>query len=163
MDSYNCQASENHMDMNNLDLSANRSQISTTNSKRVSSEKLHAALLVGVVAIMATLLSQQPNDLMVFAAKSNSVDFQKNPAALVQRIKSLYLLTQTQLPNVAIVTEQEKIRSKSPFFAPVNNGDVIAYFPEEVFVYRPSRNILVKHGPVINNPTTPSETGVKTE
>lgn len=131
----------------------------------VSSEKLHAAMLVGLLAVMVGMLIVRQDHLFVSATQPVPIDYKSNPTALIAKIQSKYLLTQTDAPIVVMVTEQEKLRASTPFFAAVNNGDVIAYFKDEVFVYRPSTDTIVKHGPVVSNagsqPTAKTETDAR--
>lgn len=137
---------------------------STEKKKGVTSEQLHAASLVAIVAIMTTLLTVR-SEALFFADASEQTEVAvdvSSSESVIAAIGRHYRITQTAEPNIAHVTDAEQVRSSSPFFAAVENGDVIVYYPDEVFVYRPTADIIIKHGPVIGpNPNEQTEADVE--
>ena len=71
-----------------------------------------------------------------------------------------HIVLPDETPSVTTV-ENAGALSSQPFFASVKDGDKILIFQQaaRIIIYRPSKNILVNVGPIVDdNATTPSTT-----
>lgn len=61
---------------------------------------------------------------------------------IIQALKK-HILVPGGNPQIAEVQDSEKLKETQAFFKDVKNGDVVIIYPEIIFVYRPSADIVV--------------------
>lgn len=72
---------------------------------------------------------------------------------LVGKIGDLMVLPDEPQPVFAVVTDAEKLRAEQPFYAAVQNGDILLVLPStrKAIIYSPSADKIVNAGPFIVN------------
>lgn len=68
---------------------------------------------------------------------------------LVDKVGRLVALPQGETPNVATITDVEKLREQ-PFFANADNGDKVLIYStaRKAYLYRPSENKIIEVAPI---------------
>ncbi len=100
--------------------------------------------VICVLAVVATVVFMRGG----FSAKSNE--------SVVKRVGK-HIMLPNETPEVTTVDNAAAMTGQ-PFFANVKNGDKILIFPKAmlIIVYRPSEDILVNGGPIVDDSSTGS-------
>lgn len=69
------------------------------------------------------------------------------PAEIIQMLGKHVLLPQGD-PQIAEVKDVEKLRDTQAFFKNAENGDLIILYPTTIYIYRPSKDIVVSTGDI---------------
>lgn len=90
------------------------------------------------------------------ALKANpNLEAQKEAAGLVESVSKLMDLPADEIPTIATVQAQEKLKDQ-PFFKNAKNGDKLLAYTKamKAILYRPSTNRIIEVAPIyINQPT----------
>jgi len=133
---------------------------------------IETVLLVLVVGlgIWAFSLHSDNADLkkQVTALNNNpAIVAQRETDALIAKVSALVDLPKDETPQAAVVSDVDKAKSQSSFFANAQNGDKILLYVKngKAVLYRPSTNKVIEYGPLTINQqattTTKSTTTTK--
>ncbi len=88
---------------------------------------------------------------------------QNDPTVIVDKVGKHIMLPSGETPEVSTVEGASDLASQ-PFFQNVKDGDKILIYPKaaRIIIYRPSENILVNVGPIVDDSTTPSDSNSAT-
>lgn len=86
---------------------------------------------------------------------------EKEVKMVVADVKKLMLVPDTEIPQVATISDAEGLAKTQAFFIDVKNGDKVLIYlqAQKAIIYRPSENKIVNVGPVV---TDNSATGTNT-
>jgi len=109
------------------------------------------------IAIYFYVRYQQTQQMLTNSTQSGE------QAALVAKVGKLIVLPSGEQPNVATVSDINKLKGQ-PFFANARNGDKVLIYSraQEAILYDPLVNKIVAVGPIALTQATPSLTGVQT-
>ena len=116
----------------------------TTAPRRKKSRRPRLRGFVGALVLLAVA------GLGIFWLLGGFVD-NNDPAVVVEQAGKLIILPDED-PTVTTVESAREL-SREAFFADVENGDKILIFPSSarIIIYRPSDNILVNVGPIVDD------------
>jgi hypothetical protein len=66
----------------------------------------------------------------------------------VVKALSRHILLPPGIPQIAEVQEAEKLRETQAFFKNVEQGDIVVVYETTIFVYRPSKDIVIASGDI---------------
>jgi hypothetical protein len=117
-------------------------------------KKLKIILGLGVslifILMIAVLYSQYKLHLLAEAEKQSEVTKNSIPKTGEEVIKALtrHILVPQGVPQIAEVKDASKLRETQAFFKDVEAGDVVVVYDTTIFVYRPSKDIVVASGDI---------------
>jgi len=97
------------------------------------------------------------------ALKANpNLEAQKEAAGLVESVSKLMDLPADEIPTIATVQAQEKLKDQ-PFFINAKNGDKLLAYTKamKAILYRPSTNRIIEVAPIYINQPTETEQAAK--
>lgn len=117
--------------------------------KKITKKK---AIIVAVVVIVVVAVA-------LFFVRRQSVNWNDTKLTvaeqkiLVSKIGDLMVLPDEPQPVFAVVTDAEKLRAEQPFYAAVQNGDILLVLPSsrKAIIYSPKTDKIVNAGPFIVN------------
>ncbi len=92
-------------------------------------------------------------DEKVTSEDSTIVSATTTPQEIIARI-SRHILLPEGSPQIAEVRDVEKLRDTQAFFKNAENGDIIILYETTIFIYRPSKDIIIASGDItgLNQP-----------
>jgi cell division protein FtsL len=99
-------------------------------------------ILVIFLAYSQYKLYTLSRDEKVVTDESRVVTASTTPEDIVSMLGKHILLPQGN-PQIAEVKDIEKLRNQQAFFKDAENGDLIILYPTTIYIYRPSRDIVV--------------------
>src|SRR3989338_3056469 len=69
-------------------------------------------------------------------------------ARIISEVSRHIVLPEGQTPTIANIQDAESLIAQQPFFAGTQNGDVVLFYTDKVFVYSPARDRLLNVGPL---------------
>ena len=110
--------------------------------------------LVGVIALLILFLAYSQYKLHVLSLDEKStptlgvtVTASTTPQDIIRMLGKHILLPEGD-PQIAEVRDVEKLRDKQAFFKNAENGDIIVLYETTIFIYRPSKDIVVASGDI---------------
>jgi hypothetical protein len=66
------------------------------------------------------------------------------------------ILPKDELPNIATITDAEKISAGQPFYKDVQNGDLVLLYSKnaKAVIWSPSRGLIINVGPILPEQNT---------
>lgn len=110
--------------------------------------------LVGVIALLILFLAYSQYKLHALSMDEKSlpalgvtVTASTTPQDIIRMLGKHILLPEGD-PQIAEVKDVEKLRDKQAFFKNAENGDIVVLYSTTIFIYRPSRDIVVASGDI---------------
>ncbi len=106
-----------------------------------------AAVIVALLALAGYsqykvhVLSQEEKNTGIIVTQATT------PEDVVRALGKHVLLPEGN-PQVAEVKDVEKLRTQQAFFKNAENGDIVVLYETTIFIYRPSKDILVASGDI---------------
>ena len=118
-----------------------------------SSTNYIIVVLLVVVATLSAVVYVQSRDSgsdVVIVDTTNTTELSAEQASILANNISQLIMVPNEAPSFSVVLDAANLRAEQSFYARVENGDVIAVYPENrlALLYRPSENILVNVGPL---------------
>lgn len=112
-----------------------------------------------VVAIIVIIIIGAAAAVWFFVIRGNNTD----DAAIIERTSKHLILPAGEQPAITTVENAAEM-SGQPFFANVKDGDKIMIYAQSarIIIYRPSENILVNVGPIVDDSAAAIETDATT-
>lgn len=87
---------------------------------------------------------------------ANNEDAQKENEKAIKKVKALTLVPADETPEVATIADITKLGNQ-PFFSRAQNGDMVIIYrtSKRVVLYRPSTNMVIETGPLVEPTPTP--------
>jgi hypothetical protein len=104
-------------------------------------------ILALFVAYSQYKLYKLSREEQVYSSSSVAVTASTTPEEIIRLLGKHVLLPEGN-PQIAQVQDVEKLRETQAFFKNAENGDIILLYNTTIFLYRPSRDILVASGDV---------------
>ncbi len=104
-------------------------------------------ILVVFVAYSQYKLYQLSLDEKTFSSKTIVITASTTPEEIISLLEKHVLLPAGN-PQIAQVEDVEKLKETQAFFKNAENGDVVVLYETTIFLYRPSKDILVASGDV---------------
>jgi hypothetical protein len=110
-------------------------------------------VLAAVILILsiAVVYSQYKLYTLMQAQKEGTSEFSHTlPKTKDEILKSLsrHVLLPEGVPQVAEVQDATKLRGTQTFFKAAENGDIVIVYSTSVFIYRPSKDIIIAFGDI---------------
>lgn len=110
--------------------------------------------LGGVIVILITIVAYSQYKLYTLSKEETTltpeatvVSASTTPQDIIRMLGRHILLPEGD-PQIAEVRDVEKLRDQQAFFKNAENGDIIVLYNTTIFIYRPSRDIVVASGDV---------------
>jgi hypothetical protein len=104
-------------------------------------------ILVVFIAYSQYKLYKLSREEQVYTTSSVAVTASTTPQEII-RLLGRHVLLPEGNPQIAQVQDVEKLRETQAFFKNAENGDIILLYNTTIFLYRPSKDILVASGDV---------------
>lgn len=104
-------------------------------------------LLIIFLAYSQYKLYKLSRDELVYTPPTVQATASTTPEEII-RLLGRHVLLPEGSPQIAQVQDVEKLRETQAFFKSAENGDIILLYNTTIFLYRPSRDILVASGDV---------------
>ncbi len=104
-------------------------------------------ILVVFVAYSQYKLYQLSLDEKTFSSKTIVITASTTPEEIISLLEKHVLLPAGN-PQIAQVEDVAKLKETQAFFKNAENGDVVVLYETTIFLYRPSKDILVASGDV---------------
>lgn len=104
-------------------------------------------LLVVIVAYSQYKLYKLSTDEKIVSGETVTVNASTTPQEIIKMLGRHILLPEGD-PQIAEVRDVEKLREQQAFFKNAENGDIIVLYESTIFIYRPSRDVVVASGDI---------------
>ncbi len=117
-------------------------QLTNKHKKKVIVAAVVVAITLGAYSLY---IYQSTLYARLFPAKANAKDVEQT----LSKVSKLIELPQNEAPEIAVISDINKLKDQT-FFANAQNGDkVIMYIKtKKAFIYRPTTNKLIEVGPI---------------
>ena len=97
--------------------------------------------------VVVTLILAMAGTLIFMFVRSQATD----DASIIERAGK-HIILPSETPNITTIEKSSELKSQ-PFFSGVEDGDKILIYAESarIIIYRPSQNILVNVGPIVDD------------
>lgn len=102
-------------------------------------------ILVGFVSYSQYKLYKLSRDEQSYVSSAVVITASTTPEEIIKFLGRHILLPEGN-PQIAQVKDIEKLRETQAFFKNAENGDVVVLYETIIFIYRPSRDIVVASG-----------------
>lgn len=110
--------------------------------------------LGGIIILLITFLGFTQYKLYtlgkeekVTSTETLAITASTTPQEIISRLGKHMLLPEG-VPQIAEVRDIEKLREQQAFFKNAENGDIIILYETTIFIYRPSKDIVIASGDV---------------
>lgn len=128
-------------------------------TRRAKQRKLKIVLgtLLSLVVIFGSiaLYSQYKLRTLTRAELQDSIPKESQPRTGEEIVKALgrLVLLPEGVPQIAEVQDVDRLKKSQSFFENAENGDVVVVYDNDIYLYRPSKDIIIGSGKI--NETTP--------
>jgi hypothetical protein len=122
--------------------------------RKSKQKKLKLILGAGifVIVILLSLVAYSQYKLYILTQEEKKVETVSNstPKTGEEVVKALsrHILVPQGNPQIAEVQDAAKLRDTQAFFKDVETGDIVVVYESTIFVYRPSKDIVVASGDI---------------
>lgn len=110
--------------------------------------------LLGVILLLLVVLGYSQyklhtlsNEEKIIPSETMYVNASTTPQEIISRVGRHILLPAGE-PQIAEVQDIEKLREQQAFFKNAENGDIIVLYDTMIFIYRPSKDIIIASGDI---------------
>ena len=136
------------------DFSANhvhevRQKIENRKKRQKRIKMIFGGLIVLVLLLLcATAYSSYRLHTLAKEELTTSTPVTPKTAEDVVKALSRHILVPEGVPQIAEVQDAEKLRNSQAFFKDAENGDIVVVYDTTIFIYRPSKDIVVASGDI---------------
>ena len=118
--------------------------------KRQKRLKLIFGTLVFLVVLFAGFTAYSQYRLHTLSKEELTTTSAVVPKTADDVIKAIsrHILVPPGTPQIAEVEDAEKLRNSQAFFKNTENGDIVVIYDTTIFIYRPSKDIIVASGDI---------------
>ena len=108
---------------------------------------------VSIFFIIVTIYSQYEVYVLKKLVASNDIASSEIPTTPNQIIEAVsrHIVLPDTVPQIAAVQDAKKLSTSQTFFENAENGDVVLVYESTIFLYRPSKDILIAIGDITNS------------
>jgi hypothetical protein len=105
------------------------------------------AILFGYSQYRLHILSREESTILPTTSDMISINASSTPETIIKAV-SRHILLPTGTPQIAQIQDVTKLKQSQPFFKDAQNGDIIIVYETMIFMYRPSRDIVIATGDI---------------
>ena len=118
--------------------------------KRQKRIRMIFTVLVSLVFLFACVTAYSQYRLHTLANEELTTTTPMVPKTAEDVIKAIsrHILVPPGTPQIAEVQDADKLRNSQAFFKNAENGDIVVIYDTTIFIYRPSKDIIVASGDI---------------